>query len=636
MKGMIIAYVLVLALMQAPISICEDPEEETLPQFEFSTYQFVVVPGETVDCGYLTVSELHSEPEGAMIRIPVAIFRSYSDDPAPDPIIYLAGGPGEHALESMEISFSRFKPFLADRDLIVFDQRGTGYSEPSLDCPEFINLTYEYLDQSLSPEESGALITDAFASFRHRLVSEGVDLSAYNSAENAADLNDLRIALGYEEWNLYGVSYGTRLAQTAMRDYPEGIRSVILDSTYPLAANLYTEMSANCARAFRVFFDGCAFDPVCTETYPDLEGTFYELVDQLNGSPITIPVTHPFTGNSSDMLVDGDELISFLFQSLYSTDLIPVLPKIIYDICDEKYEIFALLMGAFLADAKSMSIGMYYSVQCGEEAHFAKPEEYATSSLDYPELQGIFDPSSPEGGICSMCEIWDVEESSPIENEPVVSDIPTLILAGQYDPVTPPAWGQMVAQSLENSFYFEFPGIGHGAAISGKECPLNITLAFLDDPTAKPDGSEIAEMGGPDFLVPETEIALVPYTNEAFRITGVVPEGWEEIASGLHVAPLGLALIMQQAVPGLGTEELLGFLTDQFGIDEIPEKVGSLEAGDMHWSLYEFQVMGMPIDLAIAEEGGTSYFILLQSPADDHDFYYKEVYISAIEELARI
>ena len=148
------------------------------------------------------------------------------------------------------------------------------------------------VNASLGFRTSLSLGTEAICSCHDRLVSEDINLAAYNSAESAADLNDLRLTLGYEEWNLVGISYGTRLALTAMRDYPEGIRCVILDSTYPLQVSLYAEMPANFDRALNVFFHGCTTDPACSEAYPELEIVFFQLVDQLNDSPITFSATN--------------------------------------------------------------------------------------------------------------------------------------------------------------------------------------------------------------------------------------------------------------------------------------------------------------------------------------------------------
>jgi len=605
-------------------------------EFESAPCLFEVPAGQTVECGYLTVPEDRSQPDGPTIRLYVAIFKSQSANPAPDPIVYLAGGPGSKAIESVSLTFNeRFAPFLADRDLIVFDQRGTGYSEPALDCPEVIDLAYEILPLDLSPEESTALSNEAICGCRDRLVSEGVNLAVYNSAESAADLNDLRLALGYEEWNLYGISYGTRLALTAMRDYPEGIRSVILDSTYPLQANLYVELPANLVRAFDVFFNGCAADPACSQAYPDLESVFWELVDQLNTSPVTFPVTQPLSGETYDVLMDGDGLIGFLFESLYSTEIIPFLPKVIYDARDGIYDIMARIEGSFLADMEFLSRGMYYSVQFSEELSFSTPEELAAACDAYPELQDYFyDLCNTDEGFYAISQAWGGGEADPVENEPVISDIPTLVLAGEYDPVTPPAWGQTVAGDLINGYYLKFPGVGHGASVSGEECPLDIALAFLDDPAAPLVSTCIASMSGPDFFTPETELNLVPFTSNVFGISGVVPENWEEVSPGVYTRSLwGLVVVLQQAAPNIGANNLLQLLTDSLGLDEVPKKAGSRKSDKLNWSLYELEIQGLLVDMAVAESGGTSYLILLQSIASERDFYYAEAFLPALDAL---
>jgi pimeloyl-ACP methyl ester carboxylesterase len=469
-------------------------------------------------------------------------------------------------------------------------------------------------------------------------VSEGVNLAAYNSAESAADLNDLRLALGYKKWNLFGVSYGTRLALTAMRDFPEGIRSVILDSSYPLQVNLYAELPANFDRALSVLFDGCAADPACRQDYPGLEAAFYQLVDQLNAAPITFSVTHPLTDETYDVLMDGDGLIDFTFQSLYATIIIPWLPKVLFDIRDGIYDTLAILTGSFLADIEFISNGMYYSVQCGEEVHFSTWEELAAACEAYPELQGFcYDTSNPDEGICAICEAWGSKEAEPIENAPVSSDIPTLVLAGEYDPITPPAWGEEVAENLSNSFYFDFPGVGHGASVCGEECPLSIALAFLDDPTTEPDGICVAGMSGPDFFGPAMEVTLVPFTSEILGISGVAPAGWEEEWPGIYVrSALGLVLILQQAIPGIGADDYLQLLADQLGLDGVLESVGSRQANDFNWSLYEVEFEGLVLDLAIAESDGTSYLVLLQAIAGERDFYYTQVFLPAIDALTPI
>ena len=169
------------------------------------------------------------------------------------------------------------------------------------------------------------------------------------------------------------------------------------------------------------------------------------------------------------------------------------MPQIIFEARDGEFDTFAFIEAYSLID--SISLGMHYSVQCGEEFRFTTPEEIAAAGEVYPRLRGYFDSE----GVFAICQSWGAKEADPIENQPVVSDIPTLVLAGEYDPITPPAWGQLADENLSNSFYFEFTGLGHGVGTEN-ECPLSISLAFLDFPTIEPDGSCIAGMDGPPFV----------------------------------------------------------------------------------------------------------------------------------------
>ena len=465
----------------------EGPEEpSSVAVFKWSICRFKVPTGWEVDCGDLIVPEFHSRPEGRTIRLHVAILRTESDNPAPDPIVYLEGGPGGSSLDAARYVFPSFWPFLTNRDVIFFDQRGVGYSEPSLNCLELQKLEYQRIQQDLSLDEEATLAKEAAMVCRDHLLRQSINPAAYTSAENAADLNDLRLALGYEEWNLYGVSYGTKLALTTMRDFPSGIRSVVLDSTYPLQVDLFAEMPVNASRAFRVLFDGCAADGACNYAYPDLETVFFDLVRQLNADPakVSIDTINHFTLEPVDSaLIDGDTFVDIFFSALYSSEIIPLLPEMIYDVRDGDLELLGIVTENSLLPTNFFSEGMRLSVQCGEEALFSS-REGAVAGEVYPELQSWAD-SDP---IFTICESWGAKEADPIENEPVVSDIRTLILAGEYDPITPPAWGELVAEDLSNSVYFEFPDVGHGASFSG-ECALGITLGFFDDPTIEPDGA---------------------------------------------------------------------------------------------------------------------------------------------------
>ena len=471
------------------------PTSTPTPIFETSDCRFEPPPRRTVECGFVTVPEDRGQAGGTTVRLHVAVFRSQSEDAAPDPVVYLEGGPGVTALELAGLSFEPYySPFLDDRDFIMFDQRGVGLSEPALDCPEIVEFAYESLDEYLSVEEATSRFMDAVGRCRDRLTADGVNLKAYTSAESAADLNDIRLALGYDEWNLYGTSYGTRLALTVMRDHPDGVRSVVLDSVYPPEVNLFESILPNADRAFSVLFGLCEASPTCEERYPDLETTLYALVENLDREPRLISIVHPITGERHDALMTGHRILEAMFQSMYSTGLIPLLPEAVYDAADGRLGTLASAHGLILLINELNSVGMHLSVQCGEEVPFTSEVEIALVIGAHPRLSELLERDST----LEACKVWDHRVAAPVEDRPVISEIRTLVLSGELDPITPPAWGRTAAESLADSYFFEFPGVAHGVGTSGP-CPLGIALAFLRDPSSEPSHECIDEMSGPQF-----------------------------------------------------------------------------------------------------------------------------------------
>jgi len=609
--------------------------EESIPEYETVDCPFTVPRGTNVECGCVIVPENRSQPDGNQVKIVFAIYRSESRNPEPDPIVYLAGGPGEHALEAVALTFdTKFAPLTANRDLIVFDQRGTGYSEPALECPELIKLAYEMLDQDLESEESIALENEATRECYERLKEQGINLSSYNSVESAADLNGLRLALGYDEWNLLGISYGTRLALTAMRDHPDGIRSVILNSTVPLQADLYSEMPAAFDRALNVLFDSCANDPETNKAYPNLKKVLFDTIDQLNDSPVAFTVIHPLSGKSYDVLMSGDDFFNFIMSTLYTTEVIPLVPKVIFDADNGKYGTLALLVGSNLLNMELMSTGMHLSVQCSEELPFSSQEEIASALEDYPDIRDYLEDSLEESSF-TICEYWTGTTPDPNENEPVHSTIPTVIFSGEFDPITPPAWGLLASQTLTNSWFLEFPGLGHDVVVSGNECPLDIALTFYDDPYSEPDRTCLANIEPLNYVI--LDVNLVPFTNTLFGIKGVIPEGWSEISPGVYARTgLGITALGQQAIPGMEMDTILDLLTSSFGIDEEPEKASGRNANGLEWTIYRGEILGMVINIALAEGEGLTYFILLTCVPDDHEYYYDNLLIPAIDAFTPI
>jgi pimeloyl-ACP methyl ester carboxylesterase len=450
---------------------------------------FEVLEGEEITCGYLTVPENRADPEGATIDLAVAVLPATGMRPRNDPILYLEGGPGGSALADPD--FWLESPLLTSRDVILLDQRGTGYSFPTLDCPE--------VDAFDAGEETGYADTiEATAACRDRLTLDGVDLAQYNSAASAADVEDLRLALGVEQWNLYGVSYGTRLALTVMRDYPNGIRSVILDSVYPPNSNGYTEDPLNSITAIETLIEGCEQDAECDANFPDLMQRFYAVVEDLNTEPVEI----------DGVTTTGDDLVNFLFNSLYDSALIPYLPLVIFAAAEEDYEPWSVLdqyangeeFGAVRSapaeeprqddeppvnDADAQ--GMFYSVECNESVSFIDREEAEELVEEYPTAitEGLLEGLDE---MIAICELWGAGEADTIESDAVYSEIPTLIVAGEYDPITPARWGQLSGETLPNSVYVEMQRGGHGVTFDD-ECGARVVRAFLNRPERRPNAS---------------------------------------------------------------------------------------------------------------------------------------------------
>ena len=449
------------------------------PIFEPAPCAFPVPSGYSPECGYLVVPENRARAESPLIRLHAAIFRNRSGVPTTDAVVHLAGGPGSSSLGVAGYMFGRgLDAILDQRDFILFDQRGTGYSQPRLDCPERSSITGTLLERGLSAQGNDQIILDAFRRCRDRLIGEGRDLTAYHSAASAADLKDLRLMLGYDKLNLYAVSYGTRLALTMMRDFPQAVRSAVLDSVYPLQVNLYTALAPNADRAFSVFFNRCASDPTCNASYPDLRAVFYQLVDQLNANPVSLSA-----GNSGQAVrLDGGLLIDVLFVGLYNPAVTASMPRMIYDVRQGDYDILRERLALYFDT--SSAIGMQMSVQCAEEFPFNAPEEaYVVAQGLQPQVAAFY-PASVQP-LFAVCREWTGIKPDPHENVAVSSDIPTLILAGDYDPITPPDWGRMAAQNVSRAYFHEFAGHGHWVTRSSG-CALSMALAFWNDPTVDP------------------------------------------------------------------------------------------------------------------------------------------------------
>lgn len=615
-----------------------EPTSEPGARFEEAPCSFDVPEDLAVECGFVVVPEDHNNPAGPTIRIAIAVFEDQGEQHQPDPVMVLSGGPGEKAAHNAPAWARIFAPIHPNRDLIVFDQRGVGLSEPALECPEFVQALFGLLDE---PDPEVALETqfDALMACRDRLVSEGHNLSAYNTVQNAADVNAIRIALAYDQVNLYGGSYGSVLAQATMRDHPEGIRSVAISAVLPLEKSIF--VSTTTAKAVMRLLDACAGDEACDSAYPDLQEVLFEVIDRLNAEPIPITVTNPLDGQSYDAFLTGDAVLGNLVTFLYLTQTIPVLPQATYDVYNGDYELMTRLSSTKLALLDLTSRGMLFSVLCTEDLIGRTPEDLLNIRAALPrQLVGTSHPEViVEYGIFGICENWPVQEGHPSVKEPLVSDIPTLVLEGEFDPVTPPEYGRLVAENLSYSYFFEFPGAGHNVAVTN-ECARSIIGAFFDDPSQAPDAACVAEMAGVVFDVPgeAVEVVLEPFADEERGFSSLVPTGWQELApANLKRGNTALdpTYFILEATPGTAAE-LLANLAGQLGLDPVPEPVASAAVvGNFTWDFYRFRRPGGNLaTLALTEDSEKAYFVYLVSAPNEHGALYEGIFLPAVEAMA--
>ncbi len=409
--AMMVVVLVVLAGGYGLFRVVSQPSRQASSAFQEAHCPFPLgaglVEGRDVSCGFLTVPEDRSLSQSPTIRLAVAIFKTPSSHPDPDPVLVLGGGPGGPQLATTGplITASNLILVAPDRDFILLDQRGAGYSQPSLSCQA----------------------NESLQACHDRLVKEGINLNAYTTLESAADVHDLVRALGYQQVNLEGVSYGTRLALTVMRLFPADVRSVVLDSVLPPQVNHFTKIPHAAVRAFDVLFHRCATDPHCNAAYPKLQAIFYQLVADLNTTSITFQVT-PQTGNSITVHFTGNDLVLWLRGALYETRLIPQLPAVIFHIRQRDYTQLAQIYGTSIND--TMSWGLFYSVMCGEDAAFTTRHALQTSVQGLPPQAqpALLDFSLSE---FSVCQFWGSKPVPVVQKEPVTSTIPTLILQGE-------------------------------------------------------------------------------------------------------------------------------------------------------------------------------------------------------------
>lgn len=487
--------------------------------FEPTQCPFALPAGLRADCGFLVVPEnRRDDGEGSFprsrkeIRIAVAIARAPSGSPFPDPIVYLTGGPSAAAITRGSVFYLSTLFFTSNRDLILVDQRGTGLSQPRLGCPEFDTLATVVFPNT----PARAVYLDAVRQCRDRLRGDGVDLDAYNSAENAADMDDLRVTLGYDQWNVLGLSNGGLATLTLMRLYPDGIRSVVLDSPSSNDNLQIVNRWQASNRLLDKVFGACASEPVCNGKFANLQSVFHGLINWLQQNPVDVRIPNPTGGPSLFAHVTGDVLLSGTAGLIFDPAALPSLPATIY------FAAFGGLAQVVRAATRApaplsgvFAYGKTLSTLCSDVIPFETQDDLSDAALAIPVFGNlILDPDALEPINRQACAIWSVSRAAAVQHQPVHSRIPTLILSGEYDGVVSPDEGARIANALRyappnrerhfideappderernthglpRALFYQVPGAGH--IVLNGTCASAIASQFLNNPELDPNTS---------------------------------------------------------------------------------------------------------------------------------------------------
>lgn len=422
-----------------------------------------------------------------------------SDDP--NPIVFISGGPGQSGI-SMLGGIGTMLELRRTRSILLIDQRGTGLSEPVLNCD---SVSDEELDigrlnnPEFDPEISA---TDRLRACGRAYLNAGIDFSTFDTRTAALDLRAIRQGLGLSQWNLIGTSYGSRVVLDSLRVDPEGVRSGVLNSVQAITPHLTAEFLTDKAAVLRKLFVNCANDEDCRENFGDLEASLALVREHLAQNGMLLHLREPASGLLKRIDVTWDDVLGGLLQHLSFSGPADHVARYIHELSlmaqgrlslndDEVARIF---QAKLIDDDFGMAIGMHLAVRCREDlADLDTDEVSATISANSDLLL-----ESQNFRVYEACDVWGTE---PLEgfSDPVTSDIPTLVLSGDMDPLTPYHWAEKTVETLENGQMVTFHGMAHDL-LGTTICARVITANFLDTPMSPVDTS-CAEIMKPQFEV---------------------------------------------------------------------------------------------------------------------------------------
>ena len=433
------------------------------PALEFSDCQLKASQGiglVQARCATLRQPENPAQPDGASVDLRIAVIESLSPDPKPDAFTVINGGPGGSSLSLYAQSAGVFSAILRERDIVIVDQRGTGLSTP-LDCPEQDALVEDFDQEAV------------VAATRECLAGFDQDPRYFTTSIAVKDLDSVREALGYQQLSLYGVSYGTRVALHYARRYPERTRALIIDGVVPPELALGPNAAVNAQQTLDRLLTRCESDADCSNAFPELGANLETLLNRLTANPVTVEIADPLTGELKQIALGVEHLAITLRMLSYAPETAALIPLIINQAYqDGDYRPIAANALRILNELQGMiRAGMHNAVVCAEDIPFI-------GEVDWAALDASYLGSTQTESLLTICEHWPSGVIDPDLKDPLTLPIPTLILSGEEDPITPPAYGKLVDSQMPNSLHLIGPGQGHG--IFNRGCIPGLISEFVE------------------------------------------------------------------------------------------------------------------------------------------------------------
>ena len=416
-----------------------------------------------LNCGFVTVPENPNKPDGKQIQVHYVVLPAVKNVNHEEALLAIAGGPGQSAIDNAAGFDAMLSKVRQQRDILLIDQRGTGRSN-LLTCDEGAQSPLSFDDGN----------ADTLVETQKCLAKIDADVTQYGSLNAIKDFEAVRQHLGYKKLHIYGISYGTRMAQLYMRLYPAHLATVTLDGIVPMQQSVL-EIGASIDRGFDLLFKDCQETTACHAQFPELKAEFDQVAASLAKAPVMENVYDPVTGEKTMLTMTRGKFYGSIRMALYQANVRALVPHAIHQAAKHNFQPI-LGLYSLTIDNAGMAMGMHASVVCGEDMHRITPamrEQAQHSFMGKTMLEGLE----------ATCEVWKVPAVDKSFSEPISSDIPTLLLSGEIDPATPPSWGELAMEKLTNAKHFVAPYATHGVAY--QSCANNLIADLVRSGSVK-------------------------------------------------------------------------------------------------------------------------------------------------------